>query len=130
MMNHVLTIENVERSFANWRANKKQQPNIPDALWAQVKILLKSNARSDILKRLGVTLKQARRKGVLADACNALTSSNTFVQIPITQAALPIEVQSITSITNNLTIQCGELQMCLTSPSSEQLQLIINTFMR
>lgn len=128
MSNTPLTIEEVEQAFLVWRNNKRGNPTIPDNLWDQVALLLKTHRRSEVLRRLRLTIQQARDKGVISSEqpLNVDSTQNTFIQIP----SSPSTIHPITQRTASLTIQRGDTQMCLNYPSDLQIQLIINTLLR
>lgn len=128
MSNTPLTIEEVEQAFLVWRNNKVGNPTIPDNLWDQVALLLKTHRRSEVLRRLRLTIQQARDKGVISSEqpLNVDSTQNTFIQIP----SSPSTIHPITQRTTSLTIQRGDTQMCLNYPSDLQIQLIINTLLR
>lgn len=122
-----LTLEEVEQEFSNWRYNRSGNESIPNYLWEQVKILLTTYRRGELMQRLKLTTQQFKDKGLLSikqDEDPEITHS--FIQIP----SLPSTVDSITQKITSLTIQRGDTQMCLNHPSDEQIQLIINTLLR
>jgi hypothetical protein len=124
---HTLSIEEVEKEFSSWRDNKNGRIQIPEALCEQIKILLKSHQHSKVLRRLGLSMQQAKNKGLLpiADETESLPSS-PFVKVPMTK-------QPICSVVNEgttLTLQRGDTKLSLGCPSNEQIQLIINTLLR
>ena len=131
MSSPTLTIEEVEREFSIWRSNKKGQPTVPDALLHKVEILLKSNnyKNSNVLRRLGISKRQAKNKGLLPLSGidhlsqGALTS---FIKIPMPQAAINAVSQNPTT----LILQRGDTQLSLNCPTYDQIQLIINTLLR
>jgi hypothetical protein len=43
-----LTLEEVKESFNNWRYNRRGGESIPNHLWEQVKILLRTHQRGEI----------------------------------------------------------------------------------
>ena len=125
MSSHTLTIEEVESEFSIWRGSKKGR-SIPEALCKQVKILLASYHHNKVLKRLGLTLQQARDKDLLPSTKPVESHlPTTFIKIPMVQPAIHVN-----SAAASLTLQRGDTQLSLNSPSDEQLQLIINTLFR
>lgn len=122
-----LTLEEVEQGFSNWRYNRSGNESIPNDLWEQVKILLTTYRRGEIMRRLKLTTQQFKNKGLIPiKQSEALEMTHSFIQIP----SLPPTIGSITQKTTTLTIQRGDTQMCLNHPSDEQIHLIINTFLR
>jgi len=127
MTNNVLSIEEVATQFATWRSNKQGNESIPEYLWDQVKILLKSNTRRNVLHRLGLSTKQARDKGVLPLPATDNSTINTFIKIPMTSEVINTARSPQPA---SVTITRGDTQCTFSHPSNEQLQLIINTFLR
>jgi hypothetical protein len=129
MLTSTLTIEEVEREFAIWRSNKKGHV-IPESLSHKVKILLKSGKHSEVLRRLGLSMQQARNKGLLPSPNVSehlpQNSPDSFIKFPMTQ---PL-INAVASGSSSLTLQRGDVQLSLNHPSHEQIQLIINTFLR
>jgi len=84
-MNHsTLTIEEVEQAFTDWRTNKSGNPPIPEGLWDQVKILLSTYRRGEVLRRLRLTIQQARDKGIVSvEQYHGTETANPFIQIPL-----------------------------------------------
>lgn len=122
-----LTLEEVEQEFSNWRYNRSGNESIPNYLWEQVKILLTTYRRGEIMRRLKLTTQQFKDKGLIPinqDEDAGMTHS--FIQIP----GLPSVADSMTQKITSLTIQRGDTQMCLNHPSNEQIHLIINTLLR
>jgi hypothetical protein len=125
-----VTIEEIEREFVVWRSNKKGQPSIPESLSNKVKIVLQSGRHSEVLRRLGLSMQQARNKGLLPSPTlserHTQNSPISFIKIPITQSA----INAVSSDTKSLTLQRGDIQLSLNHPSHEQIQLIINALLR
>jgi hypothetical protein len=128
MSNTPLSIEEVEQSFSVWRKNKTGNPPIPDDLWDQVSLLLKTHRRSKVFKRLRLTIQQARDKGILPiESSTNVPDKNTFIQIPMPQPTMQVIAPPKA---NTLTIQRGDKQLCLSHPSDEQIHFIITTLLR
>jgi hypothetical protein len=128
MVSPSLTIEAVEADFALWRINKKYNSPapIPETLCNQIRVLLHTYPRAEVLRRCGVTLQQARSKGLLPLTSDDSTSKNKeltpFVRIPLSPAT-PLK-------TITLSLRCGDAHLSLDNPSHEQIQLIITTMLR
>ena len=123
-----LTLEEVVQSFSNWRFNRHGHESIPNYLWEQVKVLLKTHQRGELMRHLKLTTHQFREKGLISSPQNnAVEISHSFVQIPLTH---PADLEKQATQHSRLTIQRGDTQICLNHPSDEQIQLIINTLLR
>jgi hypothetical protein len=124
-----LTLEEVKESFSNWRYNRRGGEGIPNYLWEQVKILLTTHERVELMRHLKLTTHQFREKGLIPakEDNNNIEASHSFVQIPFPHSSvLERQVES----KSRLTIQRGDTQLCLTQPSDDQVQLIINMLLR
>jgi hypothetical protein len=119
-----LTLEEVKESFSNWRYNRRGNEGIPNHLWEQVKILLTTHQRGEIMRHLKLTTQQFREKGLIPTKQNDVDVSHSFVQIPFPHPAI-LEKQVESHC--RLTIQRGDIQMSLHQPSEGQIKLIINT---
>jgi hypothetical protein len=127
MTHPVLTIEEVEQAFLTWRNNKKGNPSIPDNLWEQVALLLKTYRRGEVLRRLGLTMQQIRDNGrIFIEQDSDIQAPNKFINIPMPQPMM----QTMTQKSSSLTIQRGDTQLCLSCPSDEQIHLIITALLR
>lgn len=116
-----LTLTEVEQAFSNWRFNRKGNEGIPNHLWEQVKALLATYPRGELMRRLKLTTLQFKEKGLIpAVQDNNTQLSHSFVQIPVTYA---VDGQEHT---NRLTIQRSDIEMCIDRPSNDQIKLIIN----
>lgn len=122
-----LTLEEVVQSFSNWRFNRRSHESIPNYLWDQVKILLKTHQRGELMRHLRLTTQQFREKGlILLQQDNAVEAPPSFVQIPLTH---PTVLEKQVEQHSRLTIQRGDVQISLHHPSDEQIQCIINTLL-
>lgn len=120
------TLAEVKQSFNNWRFNRRSNESIPDFLWNQVKILLSTYSRGELMRHLRLTTLQFREKGLISTAQDNDTAIlPEFVQIPLTDS-LSIENQT----ESKLSIQHGNTQICLHHPTNEQIQLIMNAILR
>lgn|SRR3990167_10247521 len=123
MSTRTLTIDQVEKTFTIWRDNKDGKRTIPDKLWGQVKALITLHGASPVLKRLGISWEQARRKGLIPTKSVGGSIKNRkaspFIKIP---QALPTAHDR----RPQLTFQRGDAQLLLNDPSNEQIQLFIN----
>lgn len=133
MPTSTLTIEQVEAEFAVWRSTKKfNSPTpIPEALCNHVRVLLQTDKRAEVLRRCGLTLQQARNKGLLGLTAPAHSSPeakelNPFVKIPVIHST----IHSIPQRVMNLNLRCGDKHLSLDNPSDEQIQFIITTLLR
>lgn len=145
-----LTIEAVEEQFTIWRNSKKGHPAIPAELCSHVQSLLQFYPHPLVLRRLGLTIQQARNKGLLlASTTTAATcTTNTATKIDNSQSIQTpsfVQVTMPSSITNvaamqhkigvalpktaTLTLQRGDAQLSLTAASESQIQLIIQAFL-
>ena len=124
-----LTLEEVKESFSNWRYNRRGGEGIPNYLWEQVKILLTTHERAELMRHLKLTTQQFREKGLIPakQDNNNIEASHFFVQIPSPQSTVS---EKQVENKSRLTIQRGDTQMCLNQPSDDQIQLIINTLLR
>jgi hypothetical protein len=120
----MLTLEQVEKALTIWRSNKNGERTIPDKLWAKVKVLINFHGASPVLKRLGISWKQARNKGLIptksaSGVLKKRKAPSPFVRIP---QALPATHDRHPQ----LTFQRGEARLLLNDPSNEQIQLFID----
>jgi hypothetical protein len=123
-----LTLEAVEQEFLDWRAVKKGGEKIPERLWEQIRILLKHYKRSLVLKRLGVTIQQAREQGMVLSAPKSIITKKSvapFIEIPLS-GILP----KPSAHTPMVTLKRGELVLSLEHPTEAQLHLLINTVVK
>lgn len=127
MFNENLSIESVQAEFTDWRNNKsRRNEKIPTTLWDQVRILLKSNKCSVVLKSLSLTTEQARDNGLLPPVITKDIEDNSFVNITMPPKLLEARHTSV----SGLTITRGEATCILSNPTIEQMQLVITTFIR
>jgi hypothetical protein len=125
-----LTLEDVATQFSNWRSNKKTGDAIPESLWIQVNNLLKTYKRSMVMKRLGLSTKQMKEKLLLSQTSG--TSINTkqplekFFEIPIAKSLHPKSSIEMAC----LTLKRGEHILSFEHLSNDQIELVINAFMR
>ena len=123
-----LTLEEVKESFSNWRYNRRGGEGIPNHLWEQVKILLTTYQRGEIMRHLKLTTHQFREKGLIpAMQDNNVEVSHSFIQIPFPH---PTVLERQVENKSRLTIQRGDTQLCLNQPSDDQIQFIITTLLR
>ena len=123
-----LTLEEVKESFSNWRYNRRGNESIPNHLWDQVKILLTTYQRVELMRHLKLTTKQFKEKGLIpVKQDNHTEVSHSFIQIPFAHLTTLKKQEENHS---RLTIQRSDTQLCLNQPSNEQIQLIINTLLR
>jgi hypothetical protein len=155
MLTKTLTLEEVEAQFANWRSNKQGHSAIPIELWDQVKILLASYPHAPVLYRLGLTMQQAKNKGLFPEDKTihlaatkdvkrnyALSSApivggqpNQFLKVRnFKQAKNSVPEKSCLAVTQpnviTFTLQRGDTQLSLTTSKDEQVELIIKTFLQ
>lgn len=122
----VLTLEKVKQSFDDWRFNRRGNESIPDYLWEQVKILLLTYSRGELMRHLKLTTLQFRERGLIStDSGNIKKILPKFVQIPSTHS---IAIQHQTE--SKLTIQRGDTQLCLYHPNNDHIQLMMNMLLR
>lgn len=124
MSTQTLTIDQVEKTLTIWRGNKNGERIIPDKLWDEIKVLINLHGSSPVLKRLGISWEQARRKGLIATkpADTILKKRKTpspFIKI---SHAIPTPHDR----RPQLIFQRGEAQLLLSDPSNEQIQLFID----
>lgn len=124
MLTRTSTIDQVEKAFAIWRDNKNGKYTIPDKLWNKVKVLIGTQGASPVLKRLGISWKQARMNGVIPSSVATVKNKkkgtiSPFIKIP---QALPIKCER----KSQLTFQRGDTLLSLNDPSNEQIQLFID----
>ena len=123
-----LTLEEVKESFSNWRYNRRGGEGIPNHLWEQVKILLTTHQRGELMRHLKLTTQQFREKGLIpAMQDNNVEVSHSFIQIPFPH---PTVLERQVENKSRLTIQRGDTQLCLNQPSDDQIQFIITTLLR
>lgn len=123
-----LTLEEVKESFSNWRYNRRGGEGIPNHLWEQVKILLTTHQRGELMRHLKLTTQQFREKGLIpAMQDNNVEVSHSFIQIPFSH---PTVLERQVANKSRLTIQRGDTQLCLNQPSDDQIQFIITTLLR
>jgi hypothetical protein len=123
MTTRTLTIDQVEKVFAIWRDNKNGKHTIPDKLWDKVKVLINSHGASQVLKRLGISWKQARNKGLVPTKSASVVlkrrkAPSPFIRIPQALPTLDRRPQ--------LTFSRGEAQLSLNDPTNEQILLFID----
>jgi hypothetical protein len=126
MLYQSLSIDDVETQFIKWRRNKPRgDAKIPAELWAQVKILLKSNlySTSIITRRLRLTTQQLKDNKLLPRVTTNKAIANSFVSLSIPQNTIKSIDQSHGS---DLTIMHGDAKCIITNPTVEQFQLIIS----
>jgi hypothetical protein len=120
-----LTLEEVQKEFVSWRANKQKSEKIPNNLWDHVAQLMKHHRSGKLSKVLGITTNQLRAKGLLpATTKNTQREKEipTFVEVTIPPR--------LVHETATLTFNRGELSLCIQHPSDEQVQLFINALTR
>lgn len=129
MYKPTLTIEEVEAEFATWRSGKKfnSPAPIPENLCNQIRVLLQRFPQTEVLRRCGVTLQQARNKGLIPLLSNNNPTSQTqeltsFVKIPM--------MHSTAQRTVMLNLHCGDAHLSLDNPSDEQVQFVITSMLR
>lgn len=142
-MNEALTIEAVEGQFAKWRATKQAHEAIPDSLWEQIGILLKSYRTGEILLRLRLCHSQLKAKGLIpsANKQRLLAPTNTFVEVPPSPTLMTLPTStpqpmlvttSVTSATPtpsvptpSLTLTRGEVTLTLSQPTDAHVHTIM-----
>lgn len=131
MITQDLTIEEVEAEFTVWRSTKKFRSPIPipQSLCQQVQRLLQIYPQKEVLRRCGLTLQQARNKGLLPSSFLAPTSlahgknePNPFVKI-----SMPYSSPQKATILN---LHCSNKHLSLENPTDEQVQFIIDALLR
>jgi hypothetical protein len=133
MITPTLTIEQVEAEFAAWRNTKKfnSPAPIPETRCNHVRVLLQTYQQAEVLRRCGVTLQQARNKGLLpltpvVHSSPETKELNPFVKIPMTQSTH----HTISQKAMTLKLHCGDKHLSIDNPSDEQVQFIITTLLR
>ena len=116
-----LTIEEVEQQFKQWRLKKQPQEKIPNYLWDLVQQLMDLYTPSRIIKRLGLSTKQMRRKGLLP-----LTDALPKKNIPFVNINLPSLINNM----QQLVIRRADgTQLSCVNLSDEQFNLSIKAFL-
>lgn len=116
-----LTIEEVEQQFKQWRSKKQLREKIPDYLWGMVQQLMEFYPPSRIIRRLSLSVKQMRRKGLLP-LPHALPEENTpFVNIRL-PSLLGTSPQLVIQRTDGARLSCTNL-------SDDQFILSIRAFL-
>jgi len=124
MPTRTLTLDQVDKALTIWRDNKNGKRTIPDKLWDKVKVLINLHGASPVLKRLGISWKQARRKGLIPTESAVGVLKKRTVTSPFIKIA-----QSLPTAHDRrpqLTFQRGDAQLLLNDPSNEQIQLFID----
>lgn len=128
MITPKLTIEEVEAQLAAWRSTKKfnSPAPIPESICNQVRVLLQNYPRVEVLKRCGLTLHQAKKKGLLSPSTsvsllNDTEEFNSFVKIPIPPSSYQKD--------RILNLHCGDKHLSLENPTDAQVQFIISTLL-
>lgn len=90
-----MTIEEVSAAFAAWRSNKQGSYLIPEALWAQVRLLQTHYSRSRICKALQINyVNFDKHCGSNVGRDMVLADQEHFVEVPI--PIIPTEAYEIT----------------------------------
>ncbi len=121
MTDEKLTIEKVEKQFKRWRLKKKYREKVPSYLWDAVEELTAHYTLSTITKRLNLSTKQMKRKG-LCPLSNTQTKENapSFVDIKLSPQ-LGNPSQLIIRRSDGAQLSCANL-------SEKQFILSIKTF--
>ena len=124
------TIEQLQAEFTHWRSNKNGHRSIPEHLWNKAAHIKKSHPSDNVLKKLGLTTQQARKKGIIESKkrehdCSKERLSNQFIKIPTNQSTTHSIATDVTITSKN-----GDYQLSLKNASIEHLQLIIDKFLR
>lgn len=116
-----LTIEEVEQQFKQWRSKKQLREKIPDYLWGMVQQLVKLYPPSRIIRRLSLSVKQMRRKGLLPlpHALPEESSSFVNVKLPLLSST---SLQLVMQRTDGARLSCTNL-------SGDQFILSIKAFL-
>ena len=121
MTTRQLTIEEVEQRFKQWRLKKQPKDIIPNYLWDLVRKLMGHYPPSRITKRLSLSTKQMRSKGLLPLPHVLPKASTPFVNI---------KLPSLLSTPPQLIIQRTDgTQLSYTNLSDDQFILSIKTFL-
>lgn len=116
-----LTIEEVEQQFKQWRLKKQPREKIPNYLWDLVRQLMERYPPSRIIKQLGLSTKQMRRKGLFP-----LTNEQPQEGTPFVNINLP----SLLNHPQQLVIRRADgTQLSYTNLSDEQFILSIKAFL-
>lgn len=115
-----LTIEVVQRKFEQWRLKKQPKDKIPNHLWNLVQQLMKLYPPSTISKRLSLSTKQMRNKGLLPLPDSLSKENIPFVDIKL-PSLLSNSPQLVIQRTNGTQLSCANL-------SDEQFSLLIKVF--
>ena len=116
-----LTIEEVEQQFKQWRLKKQPREKIPSYLWDLVQQLMGLYPPSRIIKRLCLSTKQMRSKGLLP-----LTDALTKESIPFVNINLPPLLSNPPEIVIR---RADGTQLSCTNLSDDQFTLSIKVFL-
>lgn len=124
MSTRALTIGQVEKNFSVWRGNQTGKRIIPNKLWDQVKVLINSYGASPVLKRLGISWKQAKKNGVIPTKSVDIGFKKSKALSPFVR--IPQDLPNTDERPPKLTFQRGNTQLSLSDPSNEQIRLFID----
>ena len=128
MSTQTLTINQVEKALTIWRGSKNGERIIPDKLWDKIKVLINLHGHSSVLKRLGISWRQARRKGLIATKpADAILKKR---KAPSPFIKISHAVPTAHDRRPQLIFQRGEAQFLLSDPSNEQIQLFIDALIK
>lgn len=118
-----LTIDAVEQQFEQWRSNKQPREQIPVYLWNLVQQLMDFYSPGTIIKRLKLSTKQMRSKGLLPLKNNISQEEAPFVDVKLPPPPLLTHPSQLTiERADGTRLSCINL-------SNEQFALSIKTFL-
>lgn len=125
-----ITLDEVKQQFQSWRVNKQLGDRIPDPLWKLVQQLLEVSTEKHSLigNALGISTQQLKKKFPTQFKPKRINSSiqPTFIEAPLN----PLFASTQDNNKNILTIERGNgMKLSMTTPSSEQLAMLIKIFM-
>ena len=128
-------IETVVSEFKHWRSRKSNSEAIPDNLWQLVVKLRGHYSRGLICKKLGITVGQMRRKGLVAEQ---VASTNKKLKNTVSPF-ITVSPTATTALAHNASVSssaaCIEIhrqdgvKLVIKQPDNTQLSTLLQQFM-
>lgn len=130
-MEQVLTVAEVARHFAHWRATRRGVSPLPQVLCDEVKELLKTHRCNEVLRPLGMSHAQAKEKGLLpANRPPEPTYDFTFVQVP-TASVLSAPLQNpVPQSPTTVILTRGDTTLTLSHPTDAHIERMVKALLR
>lgn len=130
-MEQVLTVAQVARHFAHWRATRRGVSPLPQVLCDEVKELLKTHRCNEVLRPLGVSHAQAKEKGLFP--ANRPAEPNydfTFVQVPTASVLSTAEQSPVLQSITTVTLTRGDTTLTLGYPTDAHIERMVKALLR